>query len=181
METELACVCNMKKKFKIGIADTTFAVIDMAAIAIEAMKKNATNAEIIRYTVPGIKDLPVACKQLFTNYKCNMVISLGMVGKEPVDKVCGHEASLGHQMVQTSIGKHIVEAFVHMEEAKDDADLYELTKNRVEKHTLNALELLKGPTALQDMAGTGRRQGREDAGQIALRNNSKKASKNKNQ
>ena len=44
---------------KIGIADTTFARADMAGIAISIIKKNS-DAEIIRYTVPGIKDLPVA-------------------------------------------------------------------------------------------------------------------------
>ena len=50
---------------KIGIADTTFARVDMAKIAIENLKTNRSGYIIIRYTVPGIKDIPVACKKLF--------------------------------------------------------------------------------------------------------------------
>ena len=49
---------------KIGMADTTFARVDMASFAIEAIKKN-TKIKIARYTVPGFKDLPVACIILF--------------------------------------------------------------------------------------------------------------------
>ena len=48
---------------KIGVADTTFARVDMARFAIDTIKKNS-DAKIIRYTVPGFKDLPVACKKL---------------------------------------------------------------------------------------------------------------------
>ena len=56
-----------------------------------------------------------------------------------------------------------------MDEAKNDEDLYELTKNRVEKHALNSLELLKGKTTLQKFAGKGKRQGREDASPIEIK------------
>ncbi|NMA11265.1 MAG: riboflavin synthase, partial [Methanomicrobiales archaeon] len=45
---------------KIGIADTTFARIDMGRIAAEEISKHAS-VGIERYVVPGIKDLPVAC------------------------------------------------------------------------------------------------------------------------
>jgi len=152
---------------KIGIADTTFARADMAGIAISIIKKNS-DAEIIRYTVPGIKDLPVACKKLFEEDKCNIVMALGMAGPMPIDKQCSHEASLGIQQVQLMANKHILEVFVHMDEAKNDKDIYKLTKNRVEKHALNTLELLKGKTALQKFAGSGKRQGREDAGPIKI-------------
>ena len=61
-------------KNKIGIADTTFARVDMAGLAIGIIKKNS-DAEIIRYTVPGIKDLPVACKKLFEENKCDIIIA----------------------------------------------------------------------------------------------------------
>ena len=152
---------------RIGIADTTFARVDMAKFAVSIIKKNS-DAEIIRYTVPGIKDLPVACKKLFEDDKCNIVMALGMTGQMPIDKQCSHEASLGIQQVQLMTNKHILEVFVHMDEAKDDKDLYELTKNRTEKHALNALELLKGKNTLQKFAGTGKRQGREDAGPIKV-------------
>ena len=48
----------------IGIADTTFARYDMAASAIDELQRTGTGFRIVRYTVPGVKDLPVACKKL---------------------------------------------------------------------------------------------------------------------
>ncbi len=152
---------------RIGIADTCFARVDMAEFAIDTIKKNS-DAEIVRYTVPGIKDLPVACKKLFEEDKCDIMMALGMVGPMPIDKQCSHEASLGIQQVQLMTNKHILEVFVHMDEANTDEDIHELTKNRTEKHALNALELLKGKEALQKFAGKGKRQGREDAGPIKI-------------
>lgn len=50
---------------RIGIADTTFARVDMGGFAIEELKATGTGFKIERYTVPGVKDLPVACKKLF--------------------------------------------------------------------------------------------------------------------
>lgn len=150
---------------KIGIADTTFARIDMAKFAIESIKKNS-NAKIERYTVPGFKDLPVACKKLFEEEKCDIVIALGMAGKMPIDKQCAHEASLGLQQAQLMANRHILEVFVHIDEAKTEKELYGIAKNRVEKHALNALALLKSRTELTKYAGMGRRQGKEDEGPI---------------
>ena len=54
---------------KIGIADTTFARINMAKYAIDQVRKDAPQAKIERYTVPGFKDLPVACKKLIEEYQ----------------------------------------------------------------------------------------------------------------
>ena len=153
---------------KIGIADTTFARVDMAAFAIDEIKKNS-NAKIIRYTVPGFKDLPAACKKLIEEDKCNIVIALGMAGKMPIDKQCAHEASMGLQSVQLMTNRHILEVFVHIDEAKSDKELYEISKNRAEKHALNALELLKGKNALTPYAGMGRRQGKEDEGPVNIK------------
>ena len=154
---------------KIGIADTTFARVDMASFAIDTIKKNS-NADIERYTVPGFKDLPAACKILIEEYKCNIVIALGMAGKAPIDKQCAHEASLGLQQAQLMTNRHILEVFVHMDEAKTEKEIYEIAKNRAAKHALNALEMLKGKTALTKYAGKGRRQGKEDEGQIKVYN-----------
>ncbi len=151
---------------KIGIADTTFSRVDMARFAVETIEKNMKDAKIVRYTVPGVKDLPVACKRLFEVYKCDIVMALGMVGKEPVDKVCGHEASQGIIMTQILTNKHILEIFVHMDEAKSEKEIYEIAENRTRKHALNAIELLKGKDALRAFAGKGRRQGKDDAGEI---------------
>lgn len=154
---------------KIGIADTTFARVDMAKFAIETIKKNS-GAKIERYTVPGFKDLPVACKNLIEKYKCDIVIALGMAGRMAVDKQCAHEASLGLQQAQLMTNRHILEVFVHMDETKEEIELYNIAKNRAEKHALNALELLKGKTSLTKYAGMGKRQGKSDEGSIKVKN-----------
>ena len=41
---------------KIGIADTNFARYDMARAAIKELKRGCS-AEIVRYTVPGVKEI----------------------------------------------------------------------------------------------------------------------------
>jgi len=151
---------------KIGIADTTFARVNMADFAIKIIKNSKYKIE--RYTVPGIKDLPVACKILFDRYKCDIVIALGMVGNKPIDKQCSHEATIGLQSVQITENKHIIEVFVHMDEAKDDNELYQIAKNRAKKHALNAIALLKNKTALTKNAGMGVRQGKQDEGPIKI-------------
>ncbi len=152
---------------KIGIVDTTFSRVDMGAIALSKVKENSEH-EIERYTVPGIKDLPVACKILFEKHNSDIVLALGMAGPKPIDKQCSHESTLGLQTVQISEGKHILEVFVHMDEANTEKELYEITKNRTEKHVVNALELLKGKESLAKYAGMGRRQGKEDESSIKL-------------
>ena len=152
---------------KIGIADTTFARVNMADFAIDVINKNSEH-EIERYTVPGFKDLPVACLRLFEDYNCDIVMAFGMAGAAPIDRQCAHEASTGHQNVELKVKKHIIEVFVHMDEANDDKELYEIAKNRAEKHALNTLELLKSKTALTKYAGIGKRQGKEDEGPVKL-------------
>lgn len=153
---------------RIGVADTTFARADMAKFVIDTIKKNS-DAEIERYTVPGFKDLPVACKLLFEKYKCDIVIALGMAGHMPIDKQCAHEAAMGLQTVQLMTNKHIIEVFVYADEAKTDEEVNNIAKNRSIKHALNALELLKGKMALTKYAGAGKRQGREDAGPFKIK------------
>ncbi len=152
---------------KIGIADTTFARVNMADFAIDVIKKNSEH-KIERYTVPGFKDLPVACLRLFEDYNCDIVMAFGMAGAAPIDRQCAHEASTGLQNVELKVKKHIIEVFIHMDEAKEDKELYEIAKNRSEKHALNALGLLKSKTALTKYAGRGKRQGKEDEGPVKL-------------
>ncbi len=152
---------------KIGIADTTFARVDMASFVIETIKKNS-NSIIVRYTVPGFKDLPVACKKLIEEDKCDIVIALGMAGNKKIDKQCAHEASLGLQSAQLITNKHILEVFVYMDESKKEEEIYKIAQDRAIKHALNALSLLKGKTELTKYAGTGRRQGKKDEGPINL-------------
>ena len=152
---------------KIGIADTTFARINMAEFAIDVIKKSSRH-KIERYTVPGFKDLPVACKILFEKYKCDIVMAFGMAGTKEIDKQCSHEASLGLQQAQLMAGKHILEIFIHPDEAKSGKELYEIAKNRAEKHALNAIALLKSKTSLTKNVGMGIRQGKEDEGPIKI-------------
>ncbi len=151
---------------KIGIADTTFSRVDMFYFVQQQLQESNFDGETERYTVPGVKDLPLACKLLFEKYSCNIVLALGMPGPEKIDKTCSHEASTSIQQVQLSAGKHILEVFIHMDEAKNEKELFQIAKDRTKKHTVNALELLKSKTALSLFAGKGRRQGFQDAGEV---------------
>ena len=153
---------------KIGIADTTFARFDMGGSAIDELKSNRSGFKIIRYTVPGIKDLPVACKKLFEQQNCDLVIALGMPGAESIDKQCAHEASTGLINTQLLCNKHIIEVFVHEDEAENDSELAWLADKRSREHALNALDLLFKPENLIKNAGKGLRQGYEDAGSIKM-------------
>ena len=151
---------------KIGIADTTFARYDMGSAAIDELKSNDTGFKIIRHTVPGIKDLPVTCKKLFEEQDCDIVIALGMPGPKPVDKQCAHEASTGMIQTQLMCNKHILEVFVHEDEARDEKELAWLADRRAREHALNALDLLFNPEHLMKKAGKGLREGFEDAGPL---------------
>lgn len=149
---------------RIGIADTTFSRVDMAAHAIDELQATGTGFVIERYTVPGVKDLPVACKVLIEDRDCDIVMALGMPGAEAIDKMCAHEASSGLIQVQIMTNTHIIEVFVHIDEAEDDKDLAWLTEGRTREHAVNAYDLLFRPQRLTKMAGTGQRQGFPDAG-----------------
>jgi riboflavin synthase len=151
---------------KIGIADTTFARFDMGSSAIDELKSNHTGFKIIRYTVPGIKDLPVACKKLFEEQTCDIIIALGMPGPKPIDKQCAHEASTGLIQTQIMCNKHILEVFVHEDEAQDEKKLARLADKRAREHALNALDLIFNPEKLLNKAGMGLREGFEDAGPL---------------
>ncbi len=151
---------------KIGIADTTFARYDMAKASIDELKSNDTGFQIIRYTVPGIKDLPVACKKLFEEQECDLVIALGMPGPKPIDKQCAHEATMGLIQTQLMCSKHILEVFVHEDEAEGEKELGWLADRRAREHALNALDLLFDPENLTKNAGKGLREGFEDAGPL---------------
>ena len=151
---------------RIGIADTTFARYDMASAAIDELQSLATGFKIIRYTVPGIKDLPVACKKLFDEHTCDIAIALGMPGPKPIDKQCAHEASTGLIHAQLLCNKHIIEVFVHEDEVQTDKDLAWLADRRAREHARNAIDLLFHPEALIKLAGKGLREGFEDAGSV---------------
>ena len=152
---------------RIGVADTTFARVDMGSFAIDELKKTGTGFKVERYTVPGVKDLPVAAKRLFDERECDIVIALGMPGANDIDKVCAHEASTGLIHVQLLANKHVIEVFVHEDEAKDAKELAWLAERRSREHAVNAYDLLFRPERLSKSAGKGLRQGFEDVGPIS--------------
>jgi riboflavin synthase len=151
---------------RIGVADTTFARVDMGGHAIDELKRTGTGFKVERYTVPGVKDLPVAAKRLIEERGCDIVIALGMPGPEQIDKMCAHEASTGLIQVQLLTGKHVIEVFVHEDEAKDAKQLAWLSERRAREHAVNAYDLLFRPERLERNAGKGLRQGFEDAGPV---------------
>ncbi len=150
---------------RVGIADTTFARLNMGKIAIDELKKGAS-LQIERYTVPGVKDLPVACKLLIEEKGCDIVMALGMPGSQPIDKICAHEASQGIIQAQLLTNKHIIEVFVHEDEAKDEKELAWLAEKRTREHAQNLIKLLFNQEQLQREAGTGQRQGFADVSPI---------------
>jgi len=87
-----------------------------------------------------------------------------MPGGAEKDRFCAHEASQGLIMTQLMTNRHIIEVFVHEDEAKDAKELSWLAEQRTREHALNAVRLLLYPKELEKMAGTGQRQGFEDAG-----------------
>ncbi len=150
---------------KVGVADTTFSRVNMGSIAIDELKKHASVA-IKRVTVPGIKDLPVACKKLIEEERCDIVIALGMPGREEKDRVCAHEASSGIILAQLMTNTHVIEVFVHEDEARDESELAFLAEQRTREHAVNAVRLVLRPKELERMAGTGQRQGFPDVGPV---------------
>ncbi|MBE2899336.1 riboflavin synthase [Methanothermobacter thermautotrophicus] len=151
---------------KVGICDTTFARYDMGGAAIDELKKHATGIRIIRRTVPGIKDLPVACKKLIEEEGCEMVMALGMPGPQEKDKVCAHEASTGLIQAQLMTNTHILEVFVHEDEEDDPEELKVLADNRAREHAQNLIMMLFKPDRLTREAGMGLREGKPDAGPL---------------
>lgn len=150
----------------IGVVDTTFSRIDMGAAAIDELKRCGTGFKVIRRTVPGMKDLPVAAKKLIEEEACDIVIALGMPGCKTIDKTCAHEASTGLIRAQLMTNHHIIEVFVHEDEADDPRGLAALMDKRSREHAINAYNMLFHPEVLVKNAGKGLRQGYEDVGSI---------------
>ena len=97
---------------KVGVCDTTFARVNMGAAAVDELRRHAS-VSIERYTVPGVKDLPVAAKILIEERGCDIVMALGMPGGKEKDRLCAHEASQGLIHCQLMTNHHIIEVFVH--------------------------------------------------------------------
>lgn len=151
---------------KIGIADTTFSRVDMGSIAKQELQSLHPEFKVVRYTVPGVKDLPVACKKLIEEQGCEYVMALGMPGPKPIDKTCAHEASMGLIQVQLMTNHHIIEVFVHMDEVRsgDDRALEELASSRTRDHAMMVYRMIFRPQEMSRLAGQGVREGFEDEG-----------------
>jgi riboflavin synthase len=153
----------------IGVVDTMFARYDMGAEAVDELEDCpgfGSTFEVVRRTVPGFKDLAVACKRIIENERCLIVVALGMPGKAAIDQVCAHEASQGIMQAQLMTSTHILEVFVHENEEEDPVKLAAVCVNRARKHARNAYWMLYEPDQLLRRAGQGVRQGYEDAGSI---------------
>lgn len=149
---------------KVGMVDTTFSRYDMATVAKEELKQ-LCSVGFKHKTVPGVKDLPVAAKNML-EADCDIVMAFGMPGPEPIDKQCAHQASTGLIKAQLMTGKHIIEVFVHEDEAENDKELADLAEKRAREHAKNVYLLLFKPEDLRKMAGTGQREGGPDAGPL---------------
>jgi riboflavin synthase len=152
-------------KYKIGIVDTTFARVDMVKFALEELSK-FKDAEVIKKTVPGIKDLAIECKRVLDG-GADICLALGWVGGAEIDKQCSHEASIGIQIAKLMTNKHILEVFIFEFEEKNPSALAKIAENRARKHAINAYKLLSDPASLANNAGLGVRQGFSDAGPIS--------------
>src|SRR5208283_2462003 len=89
-----------KSKGRIGVIDTTFSNIDTASVAIKEIKRLANQVTIKRYTVPGLRDIPLACKILIEREKCGIVLATGMVSKKGAEKQVENQAVQGVILVQ---------------------------------------------------------------------------------
>ncbi len=150
---------------KIGVADTTFARFDMYKSVEDELAQTGTGYTLERYTVPGIKDLAIAVQRLIGS-GCDIVMALGMPGPEPIDKQCADQASRALLDVEIKHDVHVIEVFVHEDEAKDEKELADLADKRAREHAVNVYDLLFRPERLETMAGTGEREGHEDAGPL---------------
>ncbi|PTD93681.1 riboflavin synthase [archaeon SCG-AAA382B04] len=150
---------------KIGFVDTTFARYDLAKEAIRKIEQEISFKKI-KKTVPGVKDLPVACKTLIEEHNPDIVMAFGMPGPEEIDKRCADQASHGIIKAQLMTNTHIIEVFVHEREVQDEGELKELAKKRAKDHAQNVVKLLMKPKELKKEAGKGKREGHENAGPL---------------
>ncbi|MFP3312667.1 MAG: riboflavin synthase [Acidilobus sp.] len=146
--------------------DTTFSRVDMGSVAEEVLREELPDYRVVRYTVPGIKDLPGAARRLI-DMGCDGVITLGWVGATQVDKYSYIAMSVGLVMLSVLTGKVVVDVTVHEDETEDPRELREIAVNRARAHAENLVKLLTGGLeALRPLAGQGVRQGRSSVGPL---------------
>jgi len=152
---------------KVGIVDTTFSRVDMGGFALDELRKSTTGVKAVRRTVPGIKDLAVVCKKLLEEEEgCEACMALGMPGPTDKDKSSALVASQGLMHAQLQTNKHILEVFVHEDEAESGRELYQLCENRTREHVQNLILMLFRPEKMLRRAGTGQREGFSNVGPL---------------
>ncbi len=150
----------------VAVIDTTFARVDMGSIALNVLKRKLPGYKLVRWTVPGIKDLPGAAMRAFRG-GCDAAITLGWVGRREADRLSYLAMSVGLIMVEILSGKILIDVTVHEDEAEDPVKLREIAEDRARKHAENLAVLLKeGPEGLTKYAGKGLRQGYPHAGPL---------------
>ncbi|WP_342755403.1 riboflavin synthase [Acidilobus sp. 7A] len=138
----------------------------MGSVAEEVLREELPDYRVVRYTVPGIKDLPGAARRLI-DMGCDGVITLGWVGATQVDKYSYIAMSVGLVMLSVLTGKVVVDVTVHEDETEDPRELREIAVNRARAHAENLVKLLTGGLeALRPLAGQGVRQGRSSVGPL---------------
>ncbi len=137
----------------------------MGRVAEQELKSTGTGFRVHRRTVPGVKDLPVACRNLIDE-GCDIVLAMGMPGPLAVDKQSALVADYGLQDVQVSTGIPIIGVFVYEDEAEDEVALARLADQRSREHARNAYDVLFRPQRLRRSAGMGLREGHEDVGPL---------------
>lgn len=148
----------------IGVVDTTFARVDMGAVAVEEIRSLMPNAVVKRLTVPGIKNTVWGALKLIRE-GCDAVIVLGWVGPSQVDKYSYLATSIGLMQLQIETGALVLDVTVHEEEGGgDEKRLKEIALDRTKKHVWNLVQLMRG--GLERYAGKGLRQGYPHAGEI---------------
>jgi riboflavin synthase len=84
----------------------------------------------------------MASRKLIEEEYCDLVMALGMPRAAEINKICTHEASSGLIMAQLMTITHIIELFVHEDEAPDERILAYLALDRTVEHSRNVLDLL---------------------------------------
>ncbi|MGC9072111.1 MAG: riboflavin synthase [Acidilobus sp.] len=138
----------------------------MGSIAEETLRELLPEYRVMRYTVPGIKDIPGAARRML-DMGCDGLITLGWVGPAEVDKFSYLAMSVGLIVLQVLTGKIIIDVTVHEDEASTPSELKGIAINRARAHAENLAKLLRGGLeALRPLAGKGVRQGRPNVGPI---------------
>ncbi len=153
---------------RIGVADTTFARVDMGGFAVDELKATGTGFKVERCTVPGVKDLPVAAQEAHRGARVR-----DRDGARDARRA-GHRQDLRPRgvaraliQVQLMTNRHIIEVFVHEDEAASAKELAWLAERRREGARGERVRpAVQARAARGRNAGKGLRQGFEDVGPI---------------